>query len=64
MSEQLLTVTETAARLGISRSMVHHLIRRGLLTPLRLPPKGRSKGHKIYLRASEVEAVQWNRRKD
>lgn len=64
MSETLITVTEAAALLGISRGMVHHLIRTGRLTPLRLPPRGKNKGHKVYLQRTEVEQARdsWPRR--
>jgi excisionase family DNA binding protein len=58
MGDELVTVTQAAALLGVSRGMIHHLIRRGILTPLRLPPQGRTKGHKIYLRLQEVEAAR------
>jgi len=64
MSDTLITVTEAAALLGVTRSMVHHLIRTGRLTALRLPARGRTKGHKVYLNRSEVEQARgsWPRR--
>jgi excisionase family DNA binding protein len=65
MSNELVTVTQAADIMGISRSTVEYLIRRGDLTPLRLPPQGRLKGRKMYLHRAEVERVKhtWRRQR-
>jgi hypothetical protein len=56
--DELVSAPEAARILGVHRSVVHYLIERGGLTGLRLPPIGRAvKGHRIFLRRSEVEAL-------
>lgn len=64
LPDELVTITQAAGLMGISRSTVEYLIKRGDLTALRLPPQGRTKGRKIYLRRSEVLRVRdtWRRR--
>jgi excisionase family DNA binding protein len=63
MPEEMLDVAAAAQILGVGRTTVRYLIERGDLEAHRLPPRGRIKGHKLYLRRSQVEAVKdtWRR---
>jgi excisionase family DNA binding protein len=64
LAEELVTVSEASRLSGVSRNTIHALLRTGRLQAVRLPPAYRRKGHKLYLRCSDVEALRtgdWRR---
>lgn len=60
--DELLTVSEAAALLGVTRMRVHQIIEAGGLAALRLRPHGRIKGIKRYIRGADVERYRAARR--
>jgi len=57
--EELLSIPETAERLGVSDTIVRRLIKRGQLEPARVEHIG--KQTRRYLRASDVEMLRRQR---
>lgn len=57
--EELLSIPETAERLGISDTVVRRLIKRGDLAPAKVDHIGQQT--RRYLRASDVEALRLKR---
>lgn len=57
--EELLSIPETAQRLGVSDTIVRRLIKRGELAPAKVEHIGQQT--RRYMRASDVEALRAKR---
>lgn len=57
--EELISIPETARRLGVSDTVVRKLAKRGALTPAKVDTLG--KQTRRYFRASDVETLRLSR---
>lgn len=54
--EELISIPETATRLGVSETVVRRLVKRGDLAPAKIDQIGRQT--RRYLKSSDVEALR------
>jgi excisionase family DNA binding protein len=57
MPDELIDITTAAGILGCHRTTVHRLVERGDLEAMRMPPRYRNQGNKLYVRRSDVERL-------
>jgi excisionase family DNA binding protein len=61
MPDQLVTVTQAAALLGVHRTRIGQMIKAGRLKAITLQPVGRLKGRKLYLLQADIERLACDR---
>jgi excisionase family DNA binding protein len=62
MADELMTMPDAAALLGVHRATVNRMIARGELEAVKLPQAYRREGKRLYLRRRDVERMATEKR--